>query len=39
MGDGTVSYGLVQEDDKTLTEWHGTIIGPHNVSGALRIYS
>lgn len=39
IGDGMVSYGLVHQDDITLTEWQGTIIGPGNTAFDGQIYS
>lgn len=38
-GDGSLSFGLTNGDDLTMTNWHGTIIGPHNTVHENRIYS
>ena len=36
VGDGSVSYGLANGDDMTLTVWNGMIVGPHGVSLSSR---
>ena len=37
-GDMSVSMGLVDPDDIFLTEWNGSIIGPHSTPYDGRIY-
>ncbi|KAG0338208.1 E2 ubiquitin-conjugating protein mms2, partial [Podila humilis] len=39
IGDGSCSYGLVDSDDNTLSNWNGTILGPGHSVHENRIYS
>ena len=36
--DGSISWGLNNEDDNTLTEWNGTILGPSRTPFENKIY-
>jgi len=38
LSDQSVSYGLNAGDDKSFTNWNGTIIGPPNTNFDNRIY-
>jgi len=37
-GDGTISWGLETDDDITMTNWMGTIIGPPRVRFTHNFY-
>ncbi|KAI8350991.1 ubiquitin-conjugating enzyme/RWD-like protein [Mortierella sp. GBAus27b] len=39
IGDGSCSYGLLDGDDASLSDWNGTIIGPGHTVHENRIYS
>ncbi|CAM9476753.1 unnamed protein product [Phaeothamnion confervicola] len=38
-GDMNISFGLVNQDDIFLTDWNGTILGPHGTHHEGRLYS
>ncbi|KAF9165896.1 E2 ubiquitin-conjugating protein mms2 [Mortierella sp. AD011] len=39
IGDGTCSYGLLDGDDISMSDWNGTILGPGHTVHENRIYS
>ncbi|GJQ15782.1 hypothetical protein GpartN1_g7573.t1 [Galdieria partita] len=39
VGQGSISYGLADGDDVTLSKWNGTILGPINTVFENRIYT
>ena len=39
VGDGTISWGLENEDDIQLSHWTGMIIGPPRVSKFSFLYN
>mmetsp|Transcript_9892 Transcript_9892/g.16278 ORF Transcript_9892/g.16278 Transcript_9892/m.16278 type:complete len:145 (-) Transcript_9892:469-903(-) len=38
-GDPSISYGLESTEDTSLTNWIGTVLGPHNSVHENRIYT
>ena len=39
VGDGTISWGLADDGDMSMTRWTGTIIGPHKVYTPQNVYA
>ena len=39
LGDGSISYGLADGDDISMTNWNATIIGPGHSTHENRIYT
>jgi ubiquitin-conjugating enzyme E2 variant len=39
IGDGNISYGLAAGDETEMSNWNGTILGPHSTVHENRIYS
>jgi len=39
IGEGSISYGLEDGDDMSMSNWNGTIIGPGHTVHENRIYS
>ena len=39
LGAESISYGLTNQDDITMTYWNGTILGPPHLNHENRIYS
>eukprot|EP00123_Amoebidium_parasiticum_P000701 comp11571_c0_seq1/m.6048 comp11571_c0_seq1/g.6048 ORF comp11571_c0_seq1/g.6048 comp11571_c0_seq1/m.6048 type:complete len:140 (-) comp11571_c0_seq1:180-599(-) len=39
IGDGSVSYGMANQDDIMMSDWNGTILGPPRSQYENRIYS
>ncbi|TIA68803.1 hypothetical protein E3P92_01692 [Wallemia ichthyophaga] len=39
IGDGSISYGLADSDDISMTHWNATIIGPGHSTHENRIYT
>lgn len=39
IGDGSISYGLSDQDDILMSSWMGTILGPNGTAHEGRIYN